>query len=130
MYVQSDTSTHFKELCIFAYVAAPQWDIITVTVSFGDDVILPCVTNITSPTNYTWEQVSTQFVISHDISNNLFSNGSLLLTSVKHSETYKCTAFGGSEQEITIQFVELVIRKLFFATIIASYNVFLECIYS
>ncbi|XP_065912987.1 titin-like isoform X2 [Dysidea avara] len=90
--------------------AAPQWSTITITVSHGADVILPCVTNITSLTNYTWEQISTQLIIIDDTSNNTFSNGSLLLTNVQNSETYKCTAIGDSEQGITIQFVKLVIQ--------------------
>jgi len=68
------------------------------------------VTNITTPTSYTWEQLSTQLIISNDASNNTFSNGSLLLTNVRNTETYKCTAFGGSEG--VMQLVELVIRKL------------------
>ena len=100
--------THFT----YSLVAAPQSSTITITISLGDDVILLCVTNITSPTNYTWEQISTQLIISHDTSNNIFSNGSLLLTNVQNSETYKCTAIGDSEQGITIQFVKLVIHKL------------------
>jgi len=82
-----------------------------ITVQFGADTTLPCVTNIASPVNYTWEQLSTQSVISRDTTNNTFSNGSLLVTNVKNADSYKCTATGDSAQGMTIQFVEIVIGE-------------------
>jgi len=88
---------------------SPEWRTTVITTSYGEEIILPCTTNITSPTNYRWELVSVQSRIAQGSTNSTLKNGSLLLSNVQQSATFKCTAV--SEEETVTQFVELVIRK-------------------
>ncbi|XP_065913104.1 netrin receptor DCC-like isoform X3 [Dysidea avara] len=82
-----------------------EWSNTAVTTSYGEDVILSCRTNVSAPTNYGWEQVSGQSLIVENITT--LNNGSLFLTNVQQSATFKCTVLG--EHGVTLRFVELVV---------------------